>query len=177
MTTLSNRQRRQARKRTAKAPVRLRTDGATATSPAVVAVAVDIPQARDGLLWLISRNRLTPLRTRAARAYRQDFREAAAEGPTLKSCLDVREGGGSGLPPAGPTGEVVYALDAQRSLFRKRFVILRGQADLLDVLDGVCGRGLTLREMAGGNGHKAAALEGLLKVALDLLGQGERADG
>ena len=177
MTTLSNRQRRQARKRIAKPPVHVRSDGATATSPTVVALAADIPHDRDGLLWLIARNRLTPARAREAKAYRQDFRDAAAAGPTMKSCLDVREGGGSGKPPAGPTGEVIYALDAQRSLFRKRHVILKGQVDLLDVLDGVCGRGLTLRELAGGNGHKAAALESLLKVALDLLGQGDRADG
>lgn len=172
MTTLSNRQRRQARKRTTKAPASP-SSGVTTTSRAMVAAAVDIPQDRDGLLWLISRNRLTPPRARAAKAYRQDFREASSAGPTLKSCLDVREGYGKGLPASGPTGEVIYALDAQRSLFRKRFAVLRGQADLLDVLDGVCGRGLTLRELAGGNGHKAASLETLLKVALDLLAQGD----
>lgn len=174
--TLSNRQRREARKRISKAPARPRLDGVTATSPAVVAQAVDIPQDRDGLLWLIARNRLSPSRAREARSYRQDYRRAASEGPTMKSCLDVREGGGSGRPPSGPTGEVIYEVDARRSLFRKRHVILKGQADLLDVLDGVCGRGLTLREMAGGNGHKAAALETLLKVALDLLGDAERAE-
>lgn len=174
-TALSNRDRRAVRKTKPKAARHPKADGATVTSRRQVATAIDLPMDRDGLLWLIQRNRLTPVRGREAKAYRADFREAAAEGPSVKSCLDIQVRGTAKTDGHG--GKVVSALDAQRRLFRKRWVYLRGQADLIEVVDGVCGRGLTLRELAGGPVNsasaRAATLEALLMVALDQLAKGD----
>lgn len=164
---LSNRARRDQRKRATK-PAR-RGKGMTVTSPAQVAAAKDVPTERDGLKWLLDRNRLTPIQAREARGYREDFRDAAAAGVTIKSGLDFQEGRSTGSAPAGPAGHIVGHLDAQRRLFRKRFEVLQGQATALELLDGVCGRGLTLTTLAGGDDRMAKAYELVLKVALDML--------
>lgn len=166
--SLSHRQARAARKRILKPSRYAKPDGATVTSPRLVAEAVEIAADRDGLDWLVNRNRLSPRQVAEARAYRRDFQDAASAGPMVKSSLNIIEGG-AGAPGLGQMTGVVDALDAQRALFRKRFVVLRGQADLLEVLDGVCGRRLTLRTLAGGDASKTKVLEAVLKVALDQL--------
>jgi hypothetical protein len=48
-------------------------------------------------------------------------------------------------------------------------VVLRGQVDMLTVMDGVCGQGYTLRYLAGGDKHRAAELLVALRLALDML--------
>lgn len=164
---ISNRQRRLIRKIRAPKPSKAQPAGPVAT-----AEIVEIPHDRDGMLWLINRNRLNPSQVRQARDYRQDFRDAERSGVNLKSCLAMAEGGRGVRSGDGPTGQVLHNLAAQRALFVRRFVILRGQADLLEVLDAVCGRGLTLRELAAGRTPQAMVLEKLLKVALDQLAQG-----
>jgi hypothetical protein len=168
VTPISNRKRRLIRKAR---PVKPR-DGERAGEVRASAEVVEIPLDRDGMLWLINRNRLNPGQVKQARAYRADFRDAEASGPNLRSCLNITEGGVGSRASDGPGTQVIRNLDAQRRLFVSRFVILRGQADLLEVLDAVCGRGLTLRDLAGGRTPQAMVLEKLLKVALDQLVQG-----
>lgn len=164
---ISNRQRRLIRKIRAPKPSKAQPAG-----PVVTAEIVEIPHDRDGMLWLINRNRLNPSQVRQAREYRQDFRDAEASGPNIRSGLNITEGGVGSRASDGPATQVIRNLDAQRRLFVRRFVILRGQGDLLEVLDAVCGRGLTLRDLAGGRTPQAMVLEKLLKVALDQLVQG-----
>lgn len=123
---------------------------------------------RDGLVWLVERGRLTVRRATAALDWRFAYR--AAEGVPLKSCLDPQLARGSGQrafqPPAMET-----PAEAKRWLFEMRWLVLKGQADIVGVLDQVVGQGLILRDLAGGDGHKAATLEALLKAGLDMVAE------
>lgn len=121
---------------------------------------------RDGLLWLVKKRRLSLPRLRAAQAYRELYRTAMTEDGALKSCLEVAGGGGErvGMPGAAP----ISLLAAKRALFLIRHKVLGGQADMLSVMDGVCGAGRTLRELGKGD-RGAGALEAVLMVALDLV--------
>lgn len=135
---------------------------------------VDIMHDKDGLTFLTSRNRLNPQQEREASDYRADFRELLSSGASIQSFLGNFGGVRGGGSKEGPTGRVTYAVDAQRRLFTKRYVVLGGQPDLLEVLDAVCGRGLTLQDMADGDGYRAKTLEALLKVALDQLAEARK---
>lgn len=120
---------------------------------------------RDGLDWLRQKKRLNPRRFKAGLTYREWFRDAG--GPAIKSGLNVVEGGpglGMGLPLA-----LEGMTDAKARLFRVRHVVLKGQPDMVLVLDAVCGTRQTLMSLANGNGHRANELEAVLMVALDLV--------
>jgi hypothetical protein len=126
---------------------------------------VSAVEERDGLAWLIKKHRLNGAQQREAMLYRQGFRDAGEV--TMRSCLNVGVGGGEtvGLPDAA-----VFAMtQARRAIFIARYQVLRGQVDMLTVMDGVCGHGYTLRYLAGGDRHRADVLEVALKLALDLL--------
>jgi hypothetical protein len=128
---------------------------------------------RDGLVWLIRKGKLSPARQRGAGIYREAYREPQ-EG-AMRSCLndDVR-GSGNGRPPDYNAGKI----DAARRLAAMRNVALAGHEGMIAVMDGVCGGGLTLRELAGGEERAAGRLEAVLMVALDLIANwemGERA--
>lgn len=136
---------------------------ATREEPAVL--------VRDGLAWLVRKKRLSVEQRVAAYKYQAAFRDAGEEA-AIKSSL------GDGLQevhtaPGSRDGHattlVLGAVQAKRELFRMRFEILRGQTDMLTVMDGVCGVGWSPRELANGNGHKANELETVLRVALDLI--------
>lgn len=129
---------------------------------------------RDGIEWLARKGRLTPRQRAAAEYARRVIRAAeTADGASLKSCLDVSVGGGASgltLRPAEASAS------AKRELFTMRWLWLGGQSDLLTVVDGVCGKGQTLRQLAGEEGadsskimRRATVLEAVLKVALDLI--------
>ena len=120
---------------------------------------------RDGLQWLSSRKRLTARQVKAGVSYRTWFRDAG--GPALKSSLNVIEGGGgpgSRLPPA-----LEGLTDAKSRLFRVRHQVLKGQPDMVTVLDAVCGVGLRLTELAGDDRHRVKEFEAVLRIALDLI--------
>lgn len=151
----------------------LRRSGAKTVPTLKVVSAREAPiQDRDGLQWLRTRRKLTPHQLSAALEYRTAFRLSAMDGPTIKSGLDIQEGHGAG--PDGPVGRIISETDAKRRLFVMRYVVLCGQGDMLNVVDGVCGNGLTLRELAGNSGPKTMVMEALLKVALDMLAKAAR---
>lgn len=137
---------------------------------AAVAATRPEPADRDGLDWLARKGRLSPARRAAADYYRSVLRDAGDE--VIKSCLNVTVGG-PGVPGAVEAGAAGTA-DAKRELFRLRWVVLGGQADLHTVMDGVCGAGHTLRQLAGEGSddqvkQRAKVLEAILMVALDLV--------
>lgn len=123
----------------------------------------------DGLEWLQRKKRLTPSQLLEGWAYRALYRDA---GPlSMKSQLgglDSPGGGGDGTGYALQTA-IVGTEDARRELFVLQHHVLRSQPDLITVMDGVCGIGHTLRMLAGGEQIRAAELEAVLRVALDLL--------
>lgn len=123
------------------------------------------PEAvRDGLFWLIRKGRLTALRQRAAAIYRSAYREPQ-EG-AMKSCLNGDPRGDRiGVPPDYNAAKI----DAIRRLEAMRRIALSGHKQLIWVMDGVCGGGLTLRELCGGEERSAGKLEAVLMVALDLV--------
>lgn len=133
-----------------------------------LAKVVEAAEDRDGLDWLARKGRLTPARKAAGLHYRDALRDAG--GAMIKSSLDIREGG------ASSTGEARLAevTEAKRELFVLRWVVLGGQGDLLTVMDGVCGVGHTLRQLAEGSTpdqvkDRAKVLEAVLMVGLDLV--------
>lgn len=127
----------------------------------------DKPEDRDGLIWLIAKGRLSQDRIKAALAYRDAYR--AADGPALRSCLDYQVGGG-GAPRGFVLDAAAPSTDAKRRLVAMRALAMRGQADMRQVMDAVCGGGLTLRAYAGGDGRKASVAEAVLVLALDMVG-------
>lgn len=163
---LSNRERKVLRKQRAPAP-RYPKAGEDAK---VVRVSVEPPAAvvRDGLIWLQRKGGFGPAQVREALAYRAAFTDAGEL--SMKSCLDVREGGhGAAGPGMYFDAGVVSMTTARRFLWVARFTVLRGQVDLLTVMDGICGQGWTARDLAGGDKHRARDLEVVLRVALDLM--------
>lgn len=126
--------------------------------------ATEAEPVRDGLVWLIRKGRLTPSRQRAAAAYRAAYREPQ-EG-AMRSCLDLNLGGERmGIPPDYNSTKV----DAIRRLNALRTEALAGHEQMIFAMDGVCGGGLTLRELCGGEERAAGRLEAVLMVALDLV--------
>lgn len=128
---------------------------------------------RDGLDWLVRKNKITLRQRLAGEYYRRCFRDAGDL--SVKSCLNVVEGGpGPGRGGAGLQGALAGNTAAKRALFELRWLVLGGQDDLVTVCDGICGVGHTPRSLAGGDGSDAskrrqAVLEATLCIALDLV--------
>jgi len=164
---LSNRERKRVRKAVLK-PSRYAAAGAAASRPVVARESKEAgPLKREGIEWLVKRNRLNPRRLAAARFYRDRFMNA--DGVSLKSCIDPTSTGGAAGPGIHADAGTVSLTQAKRDLFTIRYTLLAGQHDMLTVMDGVCGVGHTLRELAGGSQIQAATLEAVLMVALDLV--------
>lgn len=120
--------------------------------------------ARHGLLWLIQKGRLTPMRKVAGQRWSDDYSLVRTDG--VRSCLNdnVR----------GPATETLR-LEEKRAAARQRLDMARarirqttGSDRLADLLDAVCGRGYPLRALAGGDKVKTAQMEAELGVALDM---------
>jgi hypothetical protein len=118
---------------------------------------------RDGLIWLKQKGRLVAEQISAALWVSDLIRDAGDV--ALRSCLDDTGGGGSAT--ARSPSPLVSQTSARRELLVVRWVVLRGQADMILVVDGVCGARHTLRYLAGGDKHRARDLEVALKLALD----------
>lgn len=163
---LSNRERRQLRKVTPRPPRVERGE-------AVVRVAAEAAPKkkpsdtldRDSLEWMVNKRQLTAPQAREAGLYRLGLRDGGEI--STRSCLDFTVGSGQagGLPGAA----VASMSDARRYVFVIRYVVLRGQVDMLSVMDGVCGQGQTLLYLAGGDRNRAAELKTSLRIALDLI--------
>lgn len=135
--------------------------------PEVKAAAQEVQIDRDGLDWLRRKRRLDDRQLAAGLHYRDVSGRAENEGALIKSGLDVVEGKGSG--GIWFEGRILGRCEATTRLHFIRGRLFRGQPDVLTVLDGVCARGRTLRDLAGGSWSRAGELEAVLKVALDLL--------
>jgi hypothetical protein len=160
---LSNRERKALRKVLPKAPRVVRGDAEVrVATPEKGGKTEEL--VRDGLAWLIRKNQLTPAQVAEAKAWRDGVRDAGEV--EMRSCLNIGVGGGSN---EGALARVQAMSTARRLLFAGRYVVLRGQVDMLTVMDGVCGQGYTLRYLAGGDKHRAGELMVTLKLALDLL--------
>jgi hypothetical protein len=139
-------------------------------SPSTIGAAGEPGLAdRDGIEWLQRKGKLTPRRQKAALHYREVFR--AGDGLSMKSCLNVTVGGGGA---EAVLCAVVGSASARVELRYIRHEVLRGQDDLLTVIDGVCGIGHTPRALAGPGTddqvkRRAGVLEAVLMVALDLV--------
>ncbi len=159
---LSNRERKAVRKVTPRAPRRVKGE-------AIVKVACghaprdEEMDGRDGLMWLRQKKRL--LTDQLASAFWVSDLIRDAGDVALRSCLDDAGGGGSAT--ARSPSPIVSQTSAKRELLVVRWVVLRGQADMILVVDGVCGARHTLRYLAGGDKHRARDLEVALKLALD----------
>lgn len=134
------------------------------------------PVRRDGLDWLRAKKRISAAQFSAGMAYRRRVRDADAEGGAIKSSLDIVEGRGSGGAGFAVT-PVEARAEAKAWLFRVRHVLLKGQPDMITVLDAVCGQGHTLTELTDGNGHRANELLAVLRVALDMISAHLKEDG
>lgn len=124
---------------------------------------------RDGLAWLIGKKRLTPDRARQAQRYRDAFRNGAGVAMKSSAAQWLGAGGSAPGPREGGGAAMFGSVEASRDLFVMRWQVLKGQPEMLIVMDAVCGIGHTLRDLAGGNWQRAGELEAVLKVALDLL--------
>jgi hypothetical protein len=120
--------------------------------------------ARDGLAWLVAKGKLNAAQRMAGERYRVDFE--ALHGGSLRSCLNDTPGGRFAsteiLPP-------LQFATAREALDRARRHGLASDNTLIWLCDEVAGKGATLRDIAAGDKHRAAALEIELSVALRLL--------
>jgi hypothetical protein len=163
---LSQRQRKQLRKDRQVAP-RYPKAGEAARE-VKVSSEPPAPIERDGLVWLAKKKRLSLSQLAEAMAYRNAYRDAGEL--SMKSCLNVGAGVGGQAGPGDIADRAVVSMTtARRELFVARYQVLRGQVDMLSVMDGVCGVGWTVRDLAAGDQVRARELEAVLKVALDLL--------
>jgi hypothetical protein len=122
---------------------------------------------RDGLVWLIRKNRINPRQRIAAAAYRQAYREP--QPGAIRSHLDDAQGSGghTGNPP--DCNAAFY--DAQVRLKSYRTEALQDHGDMISVMDAVAGNGLTFTELSPKDYRQAERLEAILKIALDLMAQ------
>lgn len=131
------------------------------------AAPAEPPPPKDGLEWLINKKRLSEAQRVEAAKYRLGYRDDGGEVVgAFGSCLEVSIGGGGS---GGREAAMVAVTDARRDYLLIVGSVLWDVPDLVTVMDGVCGRGWTLRYLAGGDRHKADAMEVQLKVALDLI--------
>lgn len=119
---------------------------------------------RHGFMWLERKKRVQGHRRQAGQAWGRDYSIIRTDG--LKSCLnDNTPGGGS-----DPDADQVRKAEAKANLERASAHIhwATGSYELAGLLDAVCGRGETLRDLAGGDKLGAAVKEAQLMIALDL---------
>jgi hypothetical protein len=136
--------------------------------------------ARDGLLWLVSQNRLSPHLRQAGERYRALYR--VSSGGDLRSCL--AEMRGRPAPEILASGTLAdgdrWRLDARDGAASARsrayLMLEKAHADALNhdgaliwLVGEVAGKGSTLRDLARGDKHTAGMLEVELNVALRLL--------
>lgn len=123
---------------------------------------------RDGWLWLVNKGRYSPGRVEAGRLFREKYLKATDD--PMKSCLNDSTGGGGG--DANPMAGRLHA-QFEVDGVKRHMVTSVGQvtgAALYERLCAVVGQGVTARQLAGGDGHKAEGVAIELGFALDLAG-------
>lgn len=140
-----------------------RARGSAIATPAAAAGRSAPVRRLTGLDWLARRGRLTQAQKLTGERYGRAWRRA--EGAArIGSSLNLN-------PGAGRDHDVMSAGEARAAAARRLAgfrALVRGQGDLVAACDQICGAELTPRE-ACANGVQAARLEGLLRVALDLM--------
>ena len=170
---LSNRDRRKLKKKTSAKPRVVAGDATVRVAAQPAATPAAQPTDRDGLAWLARKRWITAPQARKALYYR-DLVRAAPDGAIKVVDLNSAGGGGGkggGLPMGGSFGDAQAALE----LHVIRQFVLGGEDDLLLAMDGVCGRGHTLRYLAGNNQLRSHELLGALRIALNLMIAADRA--
>lgn len=120
---------------------------------------------RHGMIWLVEKKRLTGDRRRAAEAWAADYSLVRSDG--LKSCLNDNAKGGSD----GPSHQFIERKAAARYRLERAHDHLRsatGSNRLANLIDAVCGRGDSVRALAGGNQTAAERTEAELMIGLDM---------
>ena len=173
MTTALSRKQQRAAKKAAMAGRAARAAamavGASAPRPRRIAAAAPKVENRDGLLWLIHKGKLSGDERRGCEAYRAAYRHPAAG--RLKSCIDPTRGDApADLIRLDGQAE---ALDAVRRLERYRAVCLGGDRAAIQLMDAVCGGGLTVQAYLG-TADSRAVLEAVtvLRMGGRLVGAG-----
>jgi len=119
-------------------------------------------RSRDGWLWLRAKAGLTPEQREAGDRWTWDY--AAVRSDSMKSCLAESMNGAPSGDPAVRKAEAGGRMSAARRHIRHSI----GDERLADLLDAVCGRGETVREMAGGDGRGVASLTAEARIALNM---------
>lgn len=118
-------------------------------------------RSRDGWLWLKARKRLTSAQSDAGDKFGALYRGATRD--TLST--SANDNGGESKVDAMD----VYSAARQKLAAVKRHITgATGAERLFDLLVNVCGRGDTLRSLAGGDDRLAGCMEADLKTALDM---------
>lgn len=121
--------------------------------------------SRHGFHWLVQKGRLSPSRRDAGSDWSRDYCLAKAD--SLRSCLNDNAPG-SGQVPENMQQDQKADAYARLDHGRAHVVYATGNGRLADLLDAVCGRGETVRGLAGGDQYRAVGLEAELMIALDL---------
>jgi hypothetical protein len=122
------------------------------------------PATRDGFMWLVRKGRVTQHRVNAGQRYGVLYAKARSDG--IKSALNESVGGSGGSPMDAHL-KAVFELDAAKRHVYRAMGEHQGRR-LVDLLDRVCGRGETLREIGSNDDRKAMILEAELMMALDM---------
>lgn len=149
-----------------------RARGAAIVTPEIGRGEREKPYLRmSGLDWLVRRGRLSEAQRATGERYGACYRQAGGE-VKIGSTLDVKPGLGTGDGP--PLSTVIAQAESnllaveRLARYRRR---LHQHAALVRACDKICGEELTPREAAGAE-REAYALEGVLRVALDMLAEG-----
>jgi hypothetical protein len=143
----------------------------------VETVVEGVAKTRDGWRWLTSRNPRRLSSDQISTGNRYCALYLAANRDTL-STVSAND---NALAPE-PRNAVDELAKARSNLARVQRHIsdATGSERLVGLLDSVCGRGETLRSLAGGDDRKAGAYEVELRLALDMAGvafKGKREEG
>jgi hypothetical protein len=128
------------------------------------------PRSRDGWQWLTSRK---PARLTAAQIATGD-QYAALYSASLRDTLSTssNDNGGGDLTIGQLKGqaEARHAMRQRLDAVRSHITASTGSERLANLLERVCGRGETLRAIAGNDERKAGSYEVELRLALDMAG-------
>lgn len=134
------------------------------------------PRCRDGWKWLTSRK---PARLSAFQIATGDQFAALYTGAhrdTLSTSANDNGGGDLTIKQLKDQAEARHAMRQRLAAVRAHITTATGADRLANLLESVCGRGDTLRQLAGSDERKAAGYEVELRLALDMAGVAFKGD-